>query len=237
VRPIIPDRATAPLRVGLVIPALDEEAAIGTVVRAVPRALVSDLVVVDNGSSDRTASVAAAAGARVVREPRRGYGAACWAGVTALSGDIEVAAFLDGDGSQDPAELGRLLAPIAAGQADLVLGVRRFGGAAGGHPWHAAVGTLAVTRLLRWRFGVAVRDIGPFRAIRRDRLLALDLRDRGYGWPVEMVAKAMRHGLRIAEVEVAQRPRAGGRSKVAGTLGGSLRAGWRFVGVALREGR
>jgi glycosyltransferase involved in cell wall biosynthesis len=223
--------------VGLVIPALDEEAAIGGVVRAVPRSLVEDVVVVDNGSRDRTREAAAAAGARVVTEERRGYGAACWAGVAALSGGIEVAAFLDGDGSQDPAELGRLLAPIATGHADLVLGVRRFGGATAGHPWHAALGTLAVTRLLRWRFGVSLRDIGPFRAIRRDRLLALGLRDRGYGWPVEMVVKAMGHGLRIAEVDVIQRPRAGGRSKVAGTLGGSLRAGWRFLQVALREGR
>lgn len=222
-------------RVALVIPALDEEAAIGAVVGAVPRGWVDDVVVVDNGSQDGTGAVAAAAGARVVREPRRGYGAACWAGLRALAPDIEVVAFLDGDGSQDPAELPRVVEPIAAGRADLVLGVRRFD--RGAHPRHAVLGTRAVAALLRWRFGVALRDLGPFRAIRRPALEALDLRDRSYGWPVEMVAKALRAGLRVAQVDVTQRPRVGGRSKVAGTLSGSLRAGWRFLRVTLREGR
>lgn len=222
--------------VALVIPALDEEAAIGAVVRAVPADLVQDLVVVDNGSTDRTATAARAAGARVVVEPHRGYGAACWAGVRTLGSEITIVAFLDGDGSQDPGELPRLLAPLVAGRAELVLGVRRFD-TRSDHPRHAILGTLAVATVLRWRFGVTLRDIGPFRAIRRDALLALDLRDRGYGWPVEMVVKALRDGLRIVQVEVTQRPRLGGRSKVAGTLAGSLRAGWRFLQVALREGR
>jgi glycosyltransferase involved in cell wall biosynthesis len=192
---------------------------------------------VDNGSIDRTAAMARAAGARVVVEPRRGYGAACWAGIQALGPDIAIVAFLDGDGSQDPAELARLLAPIVAGQADLVLGARRFDAAAAAeHGRHAVIGTRAVARLLGWRLGLALRDLGPFRAIRRDALLALGLRDRGFGWPVEMVARAARAGLRIAEVEVSQRPRRGGRSKVAGTVRGSLRAGWRFIRVVLREG-
>ncbi len=221
--------------VALVIPALDEEAAIAAVVRGVPAGLVDEVIVVDNGSRDRTAAVAQAAGARVVSEPRRGYGAACWAGVQALSPAIDVVAFLDGDGSQAPAELSRLLDPLRAGRADLVLGARRFTRGAD-HPWHAVLGTRAVALVLRWRFGVALRDIGPFRAIRRQALLALGLRDRSFGWPVEMVAKAARAGLRIVEVEVSQRPRLGGRSKVAGTVGGSLRAGWRFIRVALREG-
>jgi len=223
-------------RVGLVIPALDEEAAIERVVRAVPRELVEDLVVVDNGSTDQTAAVARRAGARVVVEPRRGYGAACWAGVAALGPEITVVAFLDGDGSQDPAELPHLLAPLVAGGADLVMGVRQFG-AGDDHPRHAVLGTWAVTLIVRWRFGVRLSDVGPFRAIRREALDTLELRDRGFGWPVEMVVKAARRGLRIAEVPVAQRPRLGGRSKVAGTVSGSLRAGWRFLQVALREGR
>ena len=223
-----------PTRAALVIPALDEEAAIGAVVGAVPRGAVDDVVVVDNGSTDRTAAVARAAGARVVAEPRRGYGAACWAGVQALGREIAIVAFLDGDGSQDPAELPRVLEPIAAARADLVLGVRRFVGADATHPWHAVVGTRTVSALVRWRFGVAVGDIGPFRAISRDALLHLDLRDRGVGWPVEMVVKAASQGLRIAQVDVTQRPRAAGRSKVAGTVWGSVRAGWRFLGLALR---
>jgi len=223
-------------RVGVVIPALDEEAAIGAVIRAVPRQIVTDLVVVDNGSRDLTAEAARASGARVVGEPRRGYGAACWAGVQALAPDVDVVAFLDGDGSQDPGELPRLVEPLETGRADLVLGVRRFDPGSG-HPRHAILGTRAVAMVLRWRFGVTVRDMGPFRAIWRRALLGLDLRDRSYGWPVEMVVKAARQGLRIVEVEVTQRPRLGGRSKVAGTWRGSLRAGWRFLQVALREGR
>jgi glycosyltransferase involved in cell wall biosynthesis len=221
--------------VALVIPALDEEAAIAAVVRAVPAGLVDEVLVVDNGSGDRTADVARAAGARVVSEPRRGYGAACWAGVLALSPGIDVVAFLDGDGSQDPAELPRLLDPLRAGRADLVLGARRFTRWAD-HPWHAILGTRTVALVLRWRLGVSLHDLGPFRAIRRSALLDLRLSDRGFGWPVEMVAKAARAGLRIVEVEVSQGPRLGGRSKVAGTVGGSLRAGWRFIRVALREG-
>jgi glycosyltransferase involved in cell wall biosynthesis len=221
--------------VGLVIPALDEEAAIAAVVGAVPRGLVDELIVVDNGSRDRTAAAARAAGARVVVEPRRGYGAACWAGVEALPAAVTIVAFLDGDGSQDPTELPRVLAPILAREADLVLGARRY--AAADHPRHAVLGTRGVACLLRWRFGLTLRDLGPFRAIRRAALLALDLRDRSFGWPVEMVAKAARARLRIVEVEVTQRPRLGGRSKVAGSVGGSLRAGWRFLRVALRETR
>jgi glycosyltransferase involved in cell wall biosynthesis len=222
--------------VALIIPALEEEAAIAAVLRAVPPGLVDDLVVVDNGSTDRTAVVARAAGARVVAEPRRGYGAACWAGVEALAPGITVVAFLDGDGSQDPAELPRLLSPLRTRSADLALGVRTFPRGSG-HPWHAILGTRAVALVLRWRLGVRLRDLGPFRAIRLDALLALGLRDRGSGWPVEMVARAARQGLRIIEVEVTQRPRLAGRSKVAGRLGGSVRAGWRFLRVALKEGR
>lgn len=222
--------------VALIIPALDEEAAIPAVLRAVPPGLVDDLVVVDNGSTDRTAAVARAAGARVVAESRRGYGAACWAGVEALDPGITLVAFLDGDGSQDPAELPRLLSPLRARSADLVLGARTFERGSG-HPWHAILGTRAAALVLRWRFGVRLRDLGPFRAIRRDALLALGLRDRGSGWPVEMVARAARQGLRIVEVGVTQRPRVAGRSKVAGSVGGSLRAGWRFMRVALRAGR
>jgi hypothetical protein len=115
--------------------------------------------------------------------------------------------------------------------------VRRFDAAATDHPRHAILGTRAVALVLQWRFGVRLRDLGPFRAVRRETLLALDLRDRSFGWPVEMVAKAARRRLRIVEVEVTQRPRSGGRSKVAGTLSGSVRAGWRFLRVALREVR
>jgi glycosyltransferase involved in cell wall biosynthesis len=222
------------MRAILIIPALDEAAVIGRLIARVPRrpvAAIAEIIVVDNGSTDATGEIARRAGARVVTEPRRGYGAACWAGVRALPSDADVAVFLDGDGSQDPEELPRVLAPIAKGRADLVLGVRRFDGA---HPAHARLGTWLVARLVAWRYGVRLRDIGPFRAIRVDLLRSLHLDDRGFGWPVEMVVKAAACGARIAEVEVAHRRRLGGRSKVSGTVAGSLRAAVAFLRAALR---
>lgn len=218
----------------LVIPALNEAGVIGDLVRRVPPGTVREVIVVDNGSVDATAAVAAAAGARVVRESRRGYGAACWAGVSAVSADVDVVAFLDGDGSQSPEELPAVLEPIAAGRADFVLGARRFEGA---HPRHATLGTRLVARFISWRHGTALTDIAPFRAIRVDLLRRLDMRDRAFGWPVEMVAKAAARGARIIEVPVSHAPRQAGRSKVSGTLVGSLRAGYAFLVVALRVSR
>ena len=222
------------MKVTLVIPALDEAAVIGDVVARVPPAVVDDIIVVDNVSVDATAAVAAAAGARVVREPHRGYGAACWAGVSAVSSDTEVVAFLDGDGSQSPEELTAVLEPIVRGHADVVLGARRFGR---GHPAHAALGSRLVARFISWRHGVRLTDIAPFRAIRVDVLRRLDMRDRAYGWPVEMVAKAAARGARIVEVPVSHAPRQAGRSKVSGTLVGSLRASYAFLVVAVRASR
>ena len=222
------------MKAALIVPALDEAAVIGSLIARVPPGAVAEVIVVDNGSSDGTGAAAAAAGARVVTEPRRGYGAACWAGVAALAPDVEVAAFFDGDGSQHPEELPRVLAPILAGRADLVLGARRF---AGGHPVHAALGTRLVAALVARRFGVRVRDLGPFRAIRVELLRRLRMQDRAFGWPVEMVVKAAGLGARIVEVEVSHAPRQGGRSKVSGTLAGSLRAGYAFVTTAMRAAR
>jgi len=188
---------------------------------------------VDNGSTDATGAVAARAGARVVVEPRRGYGAACWAGVRALAPDTAVAAFLDGDGSQHPEELPRVLAPLAAG-ADLVLGRRRF---AGRHPLHASLGTRLVAAFVSYRYGIRVADLGPFRAIRVELLRRLGMRDRAFGWPVEMAVKAAALGARIVEVEVSHAPRLAGRSKVSGTLTGSVRAGCAFLATAVRAAR
>jgi glycosyltransferase involved in cell wall biosynthesis len=219
------------LRATLVIPALDEAAVIGDLVRRVPREAVAEVVVVDNGSSDGTAAAAAGAGARVVTEPRRGYGSACWAGVSALRPGTEVVAFLDGDGSQRPEELPAVLAPLARSEADLVLGARQL---AGGHPAHASLGTALVARYVSWKFGVTVTDLGPLRAIRADLLRRLAMRDRAFGWPVEMVVKVAALGGRIVEVPVSHGPRLGGRSKVSGTLVGSLRAGYGFMRAALR---
>jgi glycosyltransferase involved in cell wall biosynthesis len=224
-------RLTPAVTAAVVIPALDEAAVIGGVVARVPRDLVDEVIVVDNGSRDATARVAAAAGARVVTEPRRGYGAACWAGVRALPDGTDVAVFLDGDGSQRPEELARVLDPVRRGDADLVLGARTL---AAGHPAHAALGTRLVAGFIAWRYGVRISDVPPFRAVRVPLLRRLDMRDRAFGWPVEMVVKAAALGARIVEVRVSHEPRLGGRSKVSGTLAGSVRAAWGFLRAALR---
>jgi len=218
----------------LILPALNEAAMVGDLIRRTPRNLIAEVIVVDNGSTDATAVVAREAGARVVSEETRGYGAACFAGVTALPPDTDVAVFLDADGSQRPEEIPLVLNPILAGRADLVLGARRL---AGRHPRHAAAGTRLVARYVAWRWRVPITDFGPLRAIRADLLRRLDMRDRAFGWPVEMVVKTAANGARILEVPVSHAPRQAGRSKVSGTLRGTLRAGYAFLSIALRAGR
>jgi glycosyltransferase involved in cell wall biosynthesis len=218
----------------LIIPALNEAAAIGELVRRVPRHVVDEVIVVDNGSTDATASIAREAGARVVSEPRRGYGAACFAGVTAIPPDAGVAVFIDADGSQHPEEIPQVVAPILAGRADLVLGARLLEGR---HPVHAAAGTRLVARFVAWRWRVPITDFGPLRAIRTDLLSRLRMRDRASGWPVEMVVKAAALGARVVEVPVSHSPRIAGRSKVSGTFRGTLRAGYGFLSAVLRAAR
>ena len=208
--------------VTVVLPALDEAEAVAAALASFPPGV--DLLVVDNGSSDGTAAVAAAAGARVVAEPRRGFGAACWAGVLA-SPHAEVLAFADADGSFDGADLAAVAGPVLRGQADLVVGSRTTGASAPGAMTPFAVAANRTLGLAcRLLFGIPLSDLGPFRAVRRDTLLALGIRDRGQGWPLEMIGRAGRAGLRVAEVPVRYRPRAGGASKVSGSLRGSLRA-------------
>jgi glycosyltransferase involved in cell wall biosynthesis len=158
-----PGLTVTPVKATLIIPALNEADAIGSLLRRVPREVVDEVIVVDNGSTDATGSISASAGARVISEPRRGYGAACWAGVSALRPDVDVAVFLDGDGSQHPEELAQVLAPVVADQADLVLGARQFGC---DHPLHATLGTRLVAAFVAWRYRVTLSDIGPYRAIR-----------------------------------------------------------------------
>jgi glycosyltransferase involved in cell wall biosynthesis len=218
----------------LIVPALNEADVVGDLVRRVPREAVAEIVVVDNGSTDGTAGVAREAGARVVSEPRRGYGAACHAGVAALPPDAGIAVFMDADGSQSPEEIPLVLAPVLAERADLVLGARQLQGS---HPLHAAAGTRLVARYVAWRWGVGITDFGPLRAIRADLLRRLEMRDRASGWPVEMVVKAAALGARIVEVPVSHGPRLGGRSKVSGTFSGTVRAGYGFLAVVLRAAR
>jgi glycosyltransferase involved in cell wall biosynthesis len=218
-------------RIAVVMPALNEEKAIGLVLREIPPA-VSEVVVVDNGSRDRTAETARAGGARVIAEPRRGYGQACLAGIAAVP-DADVIAFLDADHSDYPAQLLDVLGPILAGQADLVIGSRNLGRrAAGAHPWHAVIGTRLCVWLMNVLIGTRATDLGPFRAITAEGLRHLDMRDRNFGWTVEMQVKAARRGLRVVEVPVDYRPRVGD-SKISGTLSGTLRAGAKIVGTIL----
>lgn len=220
-------------RIIVIIPALDEEEAIGLVLAEIPK-VVSEVIVVDNGSSDRTAEVARAAGARVVEEPRRGYGQACLAGIAAADG-ADVLVFLDADHSDYPEQLVRVLAPIRSGDADLVIGSRSLGRRApGAHPWHAVLGTRLSVGLMNRVAGTRASDLGPFRAITAAALGRLDMRDRDFGWTVEMQLKAARCGLRVVEVPVDYRPRVG-RSKVSGTVSGSVRAGAKILGAIARH--
>jgi glycosyltransferase involved in cell wall biosynthesis len=201
----------------VVLPVLNEAQALPEVLAAIPNGFRP--IVVDNGSTDRSAAIAAKLGAQVVSEPQRGFGAACFAGL--LAACEEVVCFMDCDGSLDPRELPRVVTPLLAGDADLVLG-RRVP-EPGAWPFHARVANRALTLEVRRRSGVRLKDLGPMRAARRDQLLALDIRDRRFGWPLEMVLRAASRGWRIHEVPVAYRSRTG-RSKVTGTVTGTLRA-------------
>jgi glycosyltransferase involved in cell wall biosynthesis len=211
----------------LVLPCRDEEAALRRLLPRVPAGL--PVIVVDNGSTDGTAAVARAAGATVVREEQPGYGAAVHAGV--LAATATHVAVMDGDGSFDPADVLPLLALVRDGHADLAMG-RRGAAGAGRHPWHARVGNALVLAVVRRRTGVVLHDLGPLRVTRRADLVALDVQDRRFGYPVELLDRASRAGWRIVERDVAYLPRtAGTRSKVSGSVLGTMRAVRDFVRV------
>jgi glycosyltransferase involved in cell wall biosynthesis len=221
------------MRVSLIIPALNEAACLAELLGELPPDTAHELIVVDNGSTDATAEVARRAGATVVVEPRRGYGYACAAGAAASSGELLV--FMDGDGSFVPAELALLAAPLLAGSADMALGTRMRGGmAARSMPPHQHFGNRLVAALVQRIYGLPLSDLGPFRAVRRDLLARLDMREHTYGWPIEMIVKAARAGARIVEVPVRYRPRLAGQSKVGGTLRGTVLATYRILRVTLQ---
>ena len=214
----------------VVLPCLDEAAALPWVLGRMPTGFRP--IVADNDSTDGSAQVAEQHGARVVPARPRGFGAACHAGLAAADHEDGIVCFLDADGSFDPQQLPRVVGPLLDGRADLVLG-RRRATARGAWPLHARLGNAEVARQLRRRTGVVVHDLGPMRACRREDLLALDLQDRRFGYPLEMVTKAAAAGWTVLEVDVDYLPRTG-RSKVTGTVGGTLKA-VRDMSRVLRE--
>ena len=221
------------MKISIVIPAFNEEQAIGEVVRAVPIDRIHDIVVVDNGSTDDTAAQASLAGARVVFEPRPGYGSACQAGAKAAA-DADILVFLDGDRSDDPRQLETVAAPVLDNRADLVIGSRIQGILEkGAMPLHGRLGNRFIVFLLRLLYGIDITDIGSFRAIKSQTLFDLKMEQMTYGWPVEMVVKAARKGLRIQSVPINYRRRIG-KSKVTGTIRGTILATYYMFFVPLK---
>ena len=223
-----------PMRVAVLLPCLNEEAALPAVLAELPPGL--RVVVCDNGSTDGSVAIARAAGAEVAREPTRGYGGACLAGLRLLAADPpDVVVIVDADHSVDLTELPLLLGPIKRGEADLVMGDRTVHAAPGAMTPPQRAGNEVATRLIALRTGHRYRDMGPFRAVRWASLASLGMEDRTWGWNVEMQMKAVRRGLRVLEVPVHTRPRIG-QSKISGTVRGVARAGAKMLYACWRYG-
>ena len=222
------------MNVTVIIPALNEAGNIRPLVAEVQATIRVEVIVVDNGSTDATANEARAAGATVIAETRRGYGYACAAGV-ATARDADVLIFLDGDYSFLPADLPALLRPIESDHADLVLGSRWLGHIEpGAMPPQQRFGNWLTARLMNRLYGLSITDLGPYRAVRRSVLDQIDMQEMTYGWPAEMIVKMAQRRARIVEIPVGYHARRAGRSKVSGTLRGTLRAGWHILRVTLR---
>ena len=221
------------MNVSVIIPALNEAESLGRLLAETKLTEAQQVIVVDNGSTDHTAEIARANGALVVQEPRRGYGYACAAGVAVAKYDI--LAFMDADGSFVPAELPRLVAPIENQTAELVLGSRlNHGLPTETMPPHQLFGNRLIAWMLNRLFALQLTDLGPFRALPKDLLHTLDMSEFTYGWPVEMLVKVAKRGLRIVEIPVSYRPRFAGKSKVGGTLRGTILATYRICSVVFR---
>ena len=221
------------VRVSVVIPTHNEAQSIGRVLADLPADIVTEVLVVDSNSTDGTPEIATKMGARVLDEPRRGYGRACLTGL-ANANSPNVVVFLDGDYSDRPAELPLLLAPIIGGHADITLGSRLHSRTStGALPWHQVFGNRLAASLIRLLYGLDISDLGPFRAGRADVLRALALEENTYGWAVEMILKGALAGFRVVEVPVSYYPRIG-KSKISGTLKGAVGAGWFILSLIVR---
>jgi glycosyltransferase involved in cell wall biosynthesis len=221
------------VRVSVIIPTHNEAEAIGRVLADLPSDLVTEVIVVDSNSNDETREIAASMGARVIQEPRRGYGRACLTGM-AMANSPDVIVFLDGDYSDRPSELPILVAPIVEGHADITLGSRlQKQRSAGALPWHQVFGNRLAASLIRVLYRLKISDLGPFRAGRADVLRALALEETTYGWAVEMILKGALSGYRVVEVPVSYYPRIG-KSKISGTLKGTIGAAWFILSRIVR---
>ena len=221
------------MRVSVIIPTHNEVQAIGRVLADLPSVLVTEVIVVDSNSTDGTPDLARSLGAEVIQEPRRGYGRACLTGL-ANAKNPDVVVFLDGDYSDRPSELPIVLTPILEGRADITLGSRlQDRRSAAALPWHQALGNRLAASLIRLLYGLQISDLGPFRAARAEVLRALALEQTTYGWAVEMILKGALAGFRVVEVPVSYHPRIG-KSKISGTLKGTIGAGWFILSLIVR---
>ena len=215
------------------IPALNEEESLGYVLEAVNSDLLSEIILVDGGSSDRTVDIANANGVRVIQESRRGYGRACAAGASHAQGEIII--FMDADGADDPGQIPDLIAPIIREGADMVLGSRLAGNIyPGAIPWHQKFGNQLSAGMINLLYNLPITDLSPFRAVQHSRLMELNMQEMTYGWPTEMITKSAKKGWRIVEIPVDYRPRMGGQSKISGTVRGTILATYHIIRTILK---
>ena len=221
------------MQTSLIIPTLNEEESISHVLAAVPKSVVTELIVVDGGSSDKTVLLASKAGARVIHEQRRGYGYACAAGLREAKGEIVI--FMDGDGADDPSQILNLVAPLKEREADLVLGSRLAGKIEkDAMRYHQKIGNQLSSWLIKLFFGLPITDLSPFRASYRNKILDLNMQEMTYGWPTEMIIKAARNDWIIKEIPVTYSPRIGGKSKISGTFRGTILATYHILATIFR---